>query len=108
MQLAFGVGPKFRIYDREVHGDDGAVAISSEEEAPLQKTHRRWRLGALLPKAGAEADLPVQEALLLPTYWALLTWRLLTGYCVEAPQRRVQSPCLGRVGDALPGHLRKR
>lgn len=69
------------LYDKEIHGELGVVEVSSDEEvlSPLRAFvgARRWRAGALQPAAGVDVDLPLpqsldlQDALLLPTFWAL-------------------------------------
>lgn len=71
------------LYKPDLHGDDGLVVVSSDEEdfnsrqPPSPDVFRRWRSGALEPNAGVEVDLALPQALdeqnvrLLLSYWHL-------------------------------------
>lgn len=77
------------LYDKEIYGTVGVVDVSSDEDIGAPGTEpvlsKRWRAGVLQPQAGVEVDMPlpepldVQDALLLPTFWAL--W---SAYAVES------------------------
>ena len=57
------------LYKRDLHGDDGLVIVSCDEEDVISPQHappnvcRRWRSGALEPIAGVEVDLALPRAL---------------------------------------------
>ena len=57
------------LYKRDLHGDDGLVIVSCDEEDVISPQHappnvcRRWRSGALGPIAGVEVDLALPRAL---------------------------------------------
>ena len=57
------------LYQPDLHGDEGVVAVSSDEDVAAappcsgQQCSVRWRTRILQPNAGVEVELPLPEPL---------------------------------------------